>query len=111
MLHDFIMVTSRIMEPMRPPSMQVLGYTLHAVLEGVVRTGPPQGALDDSLPLILPMMEVRACPAELLGGSVQSSTSLPPPASCCRTTCTLLARTRNYAPTLLPHPAQLTCTA
>lgn len=37
--------------------LQVLGYTLHAVLEGVLREAPT-GAVDDSLPLILPMMEV-----------------------------------------------------
>lgn len=36
----------------------VLGYTVHAVIEAVAQVGQP-GCLDDSLLMILPLMEVR----------------------------------------------------
>lgn len=44
--------------PPRGFTAHVLGYTLHAVVEAVAAAGTP-GCLDDSLLLILPLMEVR----------------------------------------------------
>lgn len=46
--------------PACPPkgfTAHVLGYTVHAVIEAVAQVGQP-GCLDDSLLMILPLMEV-----------------------------------------------------
>ena len=45
--------------PPKGYTAHVLGYTVHAVIEGVAAVGQP-GCLDDSLLQILPLMEVRA---------------------------------------------------
>ena len=45
----------------------VLGFTLHALLEGLAKGGVPPGALDASLPLILPFVE-----ADVFGGASEA---------------------------------------
>ena len=48
--------------PDRGFTAHVLGYTLHSVLEGVAPAAAEQpGCIDDCLPMILPIIEVRAC--------------------------------------------------